>query len=647
MELEAEQLEHKIFIYTLHAHQTIQFAAEELIRYLTEMDENRTGYIIEQCTSYDSDFVKGIWLGLYEELPVTSDRTNLNDQMDDEISIQVANGSGYIAGINERSILLAVYRFLQESGCSWVRPGNSGENIPKVSVTELTVTLQEKAAYRHRGICIEGAVSYENVADIINWAPKAGFNGYFFQFREAYTFFERWYNHQGNPLLKPEGFSVEKARYFIGKAEKEITKRSLLYHAVGHGWTCEPLGIPGLSWDSKEYELSEKVTHYLAEVNGKRAIWDGIPLNTSLCYSHPDVQKLMIDDIVQYAEHHKDVDILHFWLADGSNNQCECENCRDIRPSDFYVRMLNELDSRLTEKKLSTRIVFLVYVDLLWAPEYEYIHHPERFILMFAPITRSYSNEYAVVNTEVELPPFKRNKLTFTSSVDENVAFLHSWQTMFQGDSFDFDYHFMWDHYCDPGYYDIARLLHADIQNLKGIGLNGYVSCQVQRAFFPTGLGMFVMGQTLWNDQHTFEALAEEYFINAFGKEGLTCQKYLSTLSTLFDPPYLRGEKEQINRESVEKFTNIPQVIQEFLPIIARNTNAANFCHAQSWKYLQFHAEYCLQLAAVLEAHAGGHKEQTLDLWNTCKQYMRKHENELQEVFDIFVWSGTMDRKIT
>ena len=61
--------------------------------------------------------------------------------------------------------------------------------------------LRERPAYRHRGVCIEGAVSWEHVRDMVAWLPKLGFNAYFIQFREAYNFFQRWYEHEANPLL--------------------------------------------------------------------------------------------------------------------------------------------------------------------------------------------------------------------------------------------------------------------------------------------------------------------------------------------------------------------------------------------------------------------------------------------------------------
>ena len=63
-----------------------------------------------------------------------------------------------------------------------MRPGEKGEYIPCRKLSEVTVSCVFEPAERHRGITIEGAVSVENVLELIDWAPKAGFNSYFTQF---------------------------------------------------------------------------------------------------------------------------------------------------------------------------------------------------------------------------------------------------------------------------------------------------------------------------------------------------------------------------------------------------------------------------------------------------------------------------------
>ncbi len=513
-------------VIALREEPTIRFAAEELKKYLDKMLVPESEAVIQLGLFEDFDVLKADSLKWLSDVP--------DKDYDDAVYISVKSGRGIIAGINPRSVLLAVYRFLSDSGCRWLRPGRDGEYIPRVSLEDLSSETAEKPSYRHRGICIEGANSYENIKNIIDWAPKLGFNSYFFQFREAFTFFNRWYSHENNPLKEPEPFTVEDARRYVAMGAKGLEKRGMLHHAVGHGWTCEPFGIPGLEWKAEETEISDDIRIMLAEVNGKRELWHGVALNTNLCYSNEKARKTVTEAIADYLTEHPEVDVLHFWLADGTNNQCECENCSQTRPSDYYVMMLNELDELLTKREIERKIVFLIYVDLLWPPERERIKNPDRFIMMFAPISRTYNSAFDTKNPIPPLPPYIRNKCTFPTSVEGNLAFLKAWQELFQGDSFDFDYHFMWAHFRDPGYYNIADILHKDIQNLVNIGLNGFISCQTQRAFFPTGLGMYTMGKTLWNRDLDFDSIKEEYFSAAYGKDGSLVSEYLRKLSVLF-----------------------------------------------------------------------------------------------------------------
>ena len=103
--------------------------------------------------------------------------------------ICVKEGRGSISANCPRALLLGVYEFLKSCGCRFVRPGEKGEYIPCRKLSEVTVSCVFEPAERHRGITIEGAVSVENVLELIDWAPKAGFNSYFTQFTTSFEFF--------------------------------------------------------------------------------------------------------------------------------------------------------------------------------------------------------------------------------------------------------------------------------------------------------------------------------------------------------------------------------------------------------------------------------------------------------------------------
>jgi hypothetical protein len=619
-------------IARLGSDKTIAFAAEELRRYIALATGVEPELEIAEHPSADV-----LNVGLISDAPCA--------EMDDAIDIRVEELRGHISGVNPRSVLLAVYRYLTEIGCRWVRPGSDGEEIP--SLGDLPpVRVAEAASYRHRGICIEGAVSFEHVRDLIDWMPKVGFNAYFTQFRDSYTFFDRWYSHEGNPKMEGRKISVEEAREIMAEVVDEIEKRDLIYHAVGHGWTCEPFGIRGLGWFPSDEPVPTEAVQYLAEIDGERKLFGGIALNTSLCYGNPEARRIMVQAVADYAEEHPEIDLLHLWLADGGNNQCECELCRDTRPSDFYVEILNEVDRALSAKGLQTRVVFLIYMDLLWAPIREKLENPDRFVLMFAPIMRTYGKPFVASGGPVTLPEYKRNKLEFPKSIEGNVEFLRQWQRSFGGDGFDFDYHLMWAHYGDPGYMQIAELLHEDIRGLKKIDLNGYVSCQVQRAFFPTGLPMVVMGRTLWDSELSYESIASDYFSASFGPDGGLCMEYLKDLSDLFDPDYLRREKPRLNPSSAESFGRIPGVIEGFMPVISRNLDAGSECRRKSWLYIRHHAELCILLAGMLERIASGDDRSAKTAWERVRTYLMESEPILHPVLDFYIFEATLSRLV-
>jgi hypothetical protein len=647
----AEFSSESVSVYVLRNDKTIEFAAGEMKKYL-EMMQTGTNVTVQQQDGHHHA-PNGIRLGLYEDFDlITPDLAD--PRFDDSIHIDVSKSAGVIAGSNARSVLLGVYRFLEETGCRWVRPGSDGEYIPQRSIQDISVHVDDVPSHRYRGCCIEGAVSFENMIENIDWMPKVGFNSYFLEFMTPYTFFERWYSHRHNKYKEPEDLTVEMVAAFKKDMEQEITKRGLIYHAVGHGWTCEPFGVPGLGWDPEELEIDEKITQYLAEIDGKREIYGGVPLNTNLCYSNPKAREAVVDYAVEYVKANSHIDVLHIWMADNFNNHCECVNCRDTLPSDFLIVLINELDAAFTEHGIDTKIAFIAYLDLMWAPRKEKLNNPDRFVLLFAPISRTYSHSYDLDTSGVNLSEYQRNKVQMPTDIRENLAYLEEWQKFFDGDAFTYEYYFMWDHYFDPGYYETAKILNEDIKKLKRVGLNGLISDQTQRSFFPTGFGMYVMAKTLWDETADFDDLAKAYFNAAFGPDGDLCREYMAALSRLFDPPYVRDDiavwsgksaASATNTAAAERLDKIPGLIADFRSVIQRNAQVDDSCQARSWQYLLHHADVAELLSRALKARAQGHMEEASELWYQVEDMVQKNEDTLQPVLDVFEFVETLGRK--
>ena len=204
--------------------------------------------------------------------------------------------------------------------------------------------------------------------------------------------------------------------------------RGMMQHRVGHGWTGEALGYTATGWETDDTEIAPEKKSLLAEVNGKRELFGGVPTNTNLCYSNPAVVELYCEKVLNYVKEHPEADYLHVWLADLFNNVCECEECRKKILTDHYIHMLNAIDAKLTEAGYGTKLVFLLYQELLWAPQTEQLNNPDRFVLMFAPISRTFMKSYAQAGELSPTPEYVLNKITLPVSMEENMAFLKDWQ---------------------------------------------------------------------------------------------------------------------------------------------------------------------------------------------------------------------------
>ncbi|MCM8759926.1 MAG: DUF4838 domain-containing protein [Candidatus Omnitrophica bacterium] len=605
----------------------IDFAAKELKKYLRKSGYKGNIRFILSCDAKNSEM--------------------------DSFSIKGQDKHYIIKGSNPKSVLFGVYRFLHELGFRWLRPGNRGEIVPKISKIPQNISIRERASYKYRTLCIEGATSIQHAIDLIDWAAKNYMNGYFIQFDYGTHFFKRWYSHSDNPHLKPEKFDIEDARKAVDTIAKEVKKRGMRLEKMGHGWTCRALGIEGEGWDTTQDAMNlipEEKKQWLAMIDGKRQFFKNVPLNTNLCYSNPAVRSAIADAIVDYAKQHPEVDAIHFWLADGSNNNCECENCQNERVSDFYVKILNELDEKLTAEGLKTKIVFLIYVDLLWQPEKEKIKNQDRFIIMFAPITRSYIQSFADTKPEEGIKPYLKNKLEFPKNAADNVLYLKKWQEIFNGEGVDFDYHLIWACYYDLSHFTLGSVLHKDIKYLKNMGLDGFISCQNQRTSFPTNFLMEILAKTLWNKNLSFNYIVNQSFSNAFGKKDAKYViGFLKKISELwkpfFEPVFIPKPDEARIKKGTENIEKMKKACDRFKPFVEKRAKNNKGAIGWSWKYLYF---YLQMLELMLPAYLLYLKrlpdcEQKFD---KIFEFVRKNEKILHPALDVSTFIKVLQWRI-
>ena len=567
---------------------------------------------------------------------------------DDAYKIDVEAGKGIISASNERAALIAVYHLLRDNGCMFVRPGAASERVPKKAIADIASKENIVAAHRFRGICIEGSCNIESTLELIEWMPKVGYNCYFMQFREGYQFYLRWYTCMYNTVRMPNDYNLDVCRDILTRVVRAAHENGLMYHAVGHGFTCECFGIPGLGWIEEPDEIwPEKYRFALAMRNGVRDMQHHIPLESALCYSNPEVQKIVASSAADYIAAHPEIDYVHFWLDDGTNNKCECDECRKLPVADHYIQLLNVLDDELNKRDCKTKIVFLAYQELLWPPLKSRLNNPDRFTFMFAPIQRSFSEPFFDPEKAPDLPEYKLNHMQFPTNNAEMSASLKAWNKyraetgMDFEDSLDFDYYSRG--YFDPGQFIQARVLYEDCKNLKRYGMNGILNCQPERVFDHAAFSEYVMGRVLTDTSLSFEAITEEYFRAAFGEGWEAYRDRCMELSRLSENICDEKRFSDVSALKNADFTALEALLEKPLP----ETPVNDLTTSESKKIMVYMADLTLRVLRLIEAARGDDKALVEKLYAETKEYLNMRECEFKTVTDVRHLNAIMQKIAT
>ncbi len=624
-------------IKKVRADHVIDFAAEELKKYLRMMMPECGE--IDIC--YDPTATDGFRLGLLSDFGLPSEAED--PRLDDIIHIDTTKTGGILAGSNPRSVLFSVYRFLRENGCRWLYPSIDGDYVPMQDIEG--VNYHKMADHRFRGFCNEGSEIQYSMLECADYYAKLEMNVYMLEWFIPNGYYNRYYSHLHNDKNRiPETVSDTQVLQWKRQCETEIAKRGLMFHDIGHGWTCRPFGFPDSNSVNNIFDLSaytEEEKQVLALVGGKRDFFHGNPFATNLCMSRPDVRRAMVREVADYAAMHKNIDYLHVWLSDGSYNHCECEECRKMIPSDWYIMLMNEIDEELSSRNLDTRIVFIAYLDTIFAPEVMKLNNPERFALLYAPITRSYTQSITEDTVPVPTEKYVRNNWKRPTDMAATLSILRAWQKVFPGMAFSYEYHFWRHQYLDPGGVAIARRLYDDVRSLKVMGLSGYVEDGSQRSGFPNAFPVYIYAETLMTRDCDFEAVKADYFSHIYGEDYSLAVSLLEKISDAFDFSYMEGECSKDKEISLyydpnrtEKLAEIPKICKELRALAEEHLIMPTRPETISWRLLTYHSEYCELWCEILMKKAVG---EDVEARNLAREFCDKfgvHEVEIERYYD-------------
>ena len=590
-------------IYKVASNTVVDFAAEELKKYLRMMMP-RCGDI---PIAYKPDATEGFRLGLMADFGLSTAEETDAPQLDDIVHIDTNENGGIIAGSNDRSVLLAVYEYLKKNGCRWLFPGVDGEFIPIRDMKP--VQYHKKADMRYRGQCNEGAESQQIMLESIDFTPKVGLNSYMLEFDIPKIYYDWYYNHRYNTENRePEPVSEDTVLQWKRVCEVEFAKRGIMMHDMGHGWNAEPFGISSVGGWNKDEEnpIPEETRQYLAELNGVRGLHNGIALNTQFCMSNPKARKIVIDYICKYAETATNVDLLKISLADGQKGHCECPECRKMRPADWYVVMLNELDEEMTARNLPSRLGFSSYSDTAYEPEYEHIKNPSRFMLTFAPITRSYTYSAPIHPRVEKLTPYIRNVSGRIPTLEESLHRFDLWREKAACDTYVYDYYFWKHQFYAPGVFSLAKRIREDVFAYRDNGFHGMVVDGSQRCYFPNAFSFYVYGSVLFDNDLTLEQLTEDYFSHAYGDQWQTVVEFLQEIDRLMPQTYLEAlhtASKPLNfykPEMEEQLLSVEGVAKKYAAIFDQHRNMPYRVQSVAMRLMRRYTDFCTGYAKFM-----------------------------------------------
>jgi hypothetical protein len=369
--------------------------------------------------------------------------------------------------------------------------------------------------------------------------------------------------------------------------------------------------------------------------------------------SNPQARSIVANAVADYAEKSPQVNYLHIWMADNRNNHCECDECRKKTVSDWYVMLLNEIDERLTDRGLATRIAYIAYYDTAFPPVTEKLKNPDRFVLLLAAITRSYTETPDMTARKRELPKFVLNKNVFPTDLGDYIQYSEGWQNTCFTPKFCYEYHFWIHQYYDFGGIRLAERLYKDVRAYRDSGFFGIIQDGSQRSFFPNGFPFYVYSRAMYDKDITLDRLREDYFSHAYGENWREISDYLEKISDIFDVNYLeithhaKGERKLISSDRAEALCRIAPICAEMAKKLrAWGKVPQKRIFSLSLRLLELHAEYCTGLAESMILTAEGKADEASDAFNSHFDSFGAHEFEIERYFDHHLAYSALKRSL-
>ena len=340
-----------VLVCAQDAPESVQFAAEELARYIAEASGCRP-----QRTASPS-WGSPLSLGLFAQPEAPGVAPPLPSSPDEEayrIHAQGQGGGIFFSGRSPRAVLYAVYDFLEtELGYRWYFPYPEDAVAPNLDAKALADLLlrpidrEESPAFSFREREFRDVMPMTEATDArivqqIDWWAKLRMNRFLLNFGYAANsdLWQRW-----KTVLIPE-----------------IKRRGMLVGIGEHG--SYPMFLPPARY-------AEKHPEWYCEIEGKR-----IPnmQGNQFCTTNADAVAAYLENFADFVAENPEIDF-YYPAPNDVSRWCECATCRTASVADRYMRLDNQVAAMLQRVHPGARVMHLAYSNHRLPPE-DTLPHP-------------------------------------------------------------------------------------------------------------------------------------------------------------------------------------------------------------------------------------------------------------------------------